>query len=299
MQCLKPKSVNSQPEPCCTWQPIKAKSSESGKFVRSIGTETEDRYFTNNLDHHKRKISLEKRGTFVQNEEECNTPTHRSMATEARNSSSRENMNTEQASSSIYCPESIGPVEVVLSDPFLTESEKTSVFPKRLTLKLADSSRHGLSVSRYSNPTEKKLPSEAGTNDSANSLDEESEEGESSPQILQMKENIFANLKRELPSFCVDNNLQNDFVSKPLKRPKTSTTSSRKNPEPRKLVKRMHSAEGTDSGSLEEEAQDNIDDVGEELEFEEENMDEFKKVSFFNIIGFQTLSGLKNVIMII
>ncbi|XP_032231613.2 uncharacterized protein LOC116614581 isoform X2 [Nematostella vectensis] len=40
--CLKPKDHKAVNERCCIWEPIKSKPSESGKFVRSIGIQTDD-----------------------------------------------------------------------------------------------------------------------------------------------------------------------------------------------------------------------------------------------------------------
>jgi len=192
----------------------------------------------------------------------------------------QENTSNQQTRRHIYSGDSIGPVEVVLNDPFLPESEKTSAFPKRLTLKLADSSNHGLSVTQYSDSSKKKSSGDShedDTNDSSKSTEEESESiGEPSPQAMQMKENIFAVFKRELPSFCVDNDLQGS-VGKRSKKVKSAAASSRKNPVPRKFERVQNAAEASYAGDGKDE--EGGDDVEEEEELDEENTEEDQKVN--------------------
>ncbi|KAK3741442.1 hypothetical protein QZH41_014385, partial [Actinostola sp. cb2023] len=211
--CLKPKTPDSQPEPCCTWEPVKAKSSSSGKFVRSIGTETEDRYFSGGLDSHQTAASRDMRAeiSFGCSEDKTN--------------------DNGGADGSIYSGTE-EPVEVVLSDPFLPD--KHSVTSKRLTLKLTDMSKHDISISNCydSTPTNSIV---IDTMASQKSINKSVHIQSTSNPDVKAKQKMFASFKRGLPSFCTDNDIEINFSKKKSK----ASTSSRKNPEPRKLAKRI------------------------------------------------------------
>jgi hypothetical protein len=244
--------AKSSSEPCCLWEPVKSQTSESGKFVRSIGTETEDKYFSGSLRNY------EQRG-------EVNSSPRTEITFEY--SVSKDKLNEDIATGSRYAVND-KPVEVFLEDPFLPANDKQNLSSTRMTLKLKEISRQEFSLPENNIP--KKVSNKVdnltfprksltvsddlpvvhfGQDDSLQdtlssekqSLVGRTKSGQSSSTAEKQPQSLSSSL--EMPSFCADDLAQNEESSLDnlqVKRQRGSA-SSRKNPEPRKLLKRTNS----------------------------------------------------------
>lgn len=237
---------NSTTEPCCLWEPVKSQTCESGKFVRSIGTETEDQYFTT-----------------TNRNEEIESP---SAEITFEYSVSKDRLNEGGSTESSCADSSEKPVEVFLEDPFVSSGNNQNS-SKRITLKLKEISSQEFSLADNITPRKvsrrvdditfpRKSPAitkgsceatgsakDGDVLHEANSTERHSFVRQRKVQHLGLdkKQSLGSSSSFGVLSSSVDegNNGESSLESLHAKRQRSSA-SSRKNPEPRKLLKRSN-----------------------------------------------------------